>query len=279
MYPQLISLGGWTISSYYTLIIIGLLTGLLLGLRFNKRLPQPYPIGPMILVWGLAFGLTGSRLYWILQYDTIWHAYRALFIWQGGMVLYGGTIGGMIGFALYFKYKKVPVWDGFDIIFIFSPLGQVFGRIGCFLGGCCAGKLTNLPWGVQFPRGSNVHYRQVRAGLIDNDAMTSLPVHPAQLYEVIGCFLIFLFLRWLYTHKKHDGIVMLLYFTFYGGLRFVVEHFRGDSVRSVFGIFTVSQTIALTVFILGGITFLVLSATVWRDHAPKTVDAKTRCSE
>ena len=61
----------------------------------------------------------------------------------------------------------------------------------------------------------------------------AIPRHPAQLYESISSFLIFVFLLWLYYRKKEQtpqgllfGIFMILIFS----LRFVYEFFKENQV-------------------------------------------------
>lgn len=273
MYPILFTIGGWSVPSYDVAMVLWMVVPLYLALRLNKSLPKPYPITAMAAVWGFGLGLLCSKLYFIIQYESIWYFYRALFFWKGGLVIYGGIIGGILGFSLYFRYKKVPVLAGLDIVFVYSPLGQAIGRVGCLMAGCCTGTRTDLPWGIRFPQSTNVFSDQYTAGLLDNEAMVSLPVHPTQLYAIFGKLLLFFFLRWMYDRKQHNGVVFLLYLTLYGGLRSVTESFRGDSVRSVFGVLTVSQAIGICAFVLGIITYFTLRATLWRDPVTNTNDA------
>jgi len=97
--------------------------------------------------------------------------------------------------------------------------------------------------------------------------VVSLPVHPPPLYASAGLLLIFVLMRYAYKRKRHDGAVMLLYPLLYGAMRFVVEIFRGDSARHLFAM-TVSQMLALALFLGAGAAFLGLKATRWRTGAP-----------
>ena len=268
MYPSIPLPEDRELSLYFICIVVGPFLGLFLGLRLNKRQPNPYPISFVSGLVAFSIGFILSKLYWIIQYDSIWNAYRALFFWEtyGGFVSYGWIIGGMIGFSLYFKIKRVPFWACMDMVGIYVPLGHAIGRLGCLLGGCCAGKMTDLPWGVSYPPGAPTYWRQVNAGLIERNVLVdTFPVHPVQAYELIGLLLSYIFLRFLFTRKKHDGLVSVFYFICYGFVRFVVEFFRGDVLRPVFGLFTASQTFALLWLVAGTTTLLVLKMTIWRD--------------
>jgi len=99
---------------------------------------------------------------------------------RGGLEFLGGRLGGAGGIALYLLVKKESVRLYLDILAPGLMWGLAIGRIGCFLNGCCFGGPCDLPWGVQFPYGSNPYIwqwenRQIRvpAELINS---TSRPV-------------------------------------------------------------------------------------------------------
>ena len=260
MRPTLISFGFLEIHAYTAAMAIAVVTGVLLAVRANYRQDRPLPVTPVIGIWIFLGGLIGARIYWILQYDTVLHLYRAIFFWQGGLVFYGGLMGGGAGGVGYAKWNKVPVLPACDLAFVYLPLAHAIARIGCFLNGCCWGSPTNMPWGVRFPQNAfnGPYFHQMNAGLISNTSSQSLPVHPVQLYEAAGLFILFILLRALYTKSQTQGTIFALYFTLYGALRLFVESFRGDSARSLWGFFTASQAIG-AILILFGLAFLLFS--------------------
>jgi len=68
-----------------------------------------------------------------------------------------------------------------DIIAPSLLWGLAFGRIGCFLNGCCWGATCThpkLPWAVRFPCGSPVQLDQWRRGLVSLPAAL-VEIHPA----------------------------------------------------------------------------------------------------
>ncbi len=271
MRPVLISLGFLQFHSYTVMMAIAFLTGVLLSVRENYKRSDPYPVTPVGGVWVYFGALIGARLYYILQYEGWREAYRAVFFWEGGLVFYGGLFGGFLAAVLYVRAKGVPVLPMADIVMSYVPLSHAIARVGCFLNGCCWGLPTTLPWGVRFPKSPwGAYGQQVEQGLINAGGAHSLPVHPTQLYCSLGLLAIFFVMRWAYKHKRHDGAVTLLYPLLYGALRFVVEIFRGDSARPLWGM-TVSQMVALLLIVGAGAGFLVLSRTRWR------ADASEKC--
>ena len=131
-------------------------------------------------------------------------------------------------------------------------LGLFFGRIGCYLNGCCWGKRSSSAWGVIFPRGSLPWRSQYDAHLIAR-AAEALPVHPTQLYESVACLLIALFLFfYARPRKKKEGEVFALMLMLYAVARSVVEILRDDD-RGVFlgGHLSTSQLLSIPLFGFG----------------------------
>jgi phosphatidylglycerol:prolipoprotein diacylglycerol transferase len=147
------------------------------------------------------------------------------------------------------------------------PLGLFFGRIGCFLGGCCFGLPSHSPLAVSFPAGSAASYEQAEAGLLADKNLPSLPVHPTQLYEAIGCLVIALcLLVWCLPRKRFEGQVMLQFLSAYAVLRFAIEWLRADDRGSLFGLST-SQLI--------GAVIVLACACAWRPLARRGLAAQT----
>jgi phosphatidylglycerol:prolipoprotein diacylglycerol transferase len=173
------------------------------------------------------------------------------------------------------KYVKAPILPVADMVAPFMALAHGIGRVGCFLNGCCWGSLANfhIPWGACYPKAGYGPFReQVLEGLISSDAVQSLPVHPTQLYETIGCLIIFICLLVVYKKHKHAGVVTLTYLMLYGGQRFITEMFRGDSARPLYGL-TVSQIFGLSLFVFFGLLLLLLKKTLWK-HSETAADGQ-----
>lgn len=267
MHPIFYSTGELKFHSYTVMMTLAFLIGTIGPIWLNRRLEKPYPATPAGGIWIFLGGILGAKIWWVIQYGDA-SDYRYLqFIVTGGLVFFGGLFGGIVAAIIYLRLLKIPVIFAADIIAPFMALAHGIGRIGCYLNGCCWGALTKFdyPWAVQFPKGSSPFRNQLSNKLVTRDDLYSMPVHPTQLYETAGNFVIFVILMIIYKKHKHTGVVALSYVTMYGGLRFVTEMFRGESARPVFGLLTASQTVALTMLVLGLLTFFICNRTVWKD--------------
>jgi phosphatidylglycerol:prolipoprotein diacylglycerol transferase len=223
--------------------------------------------------WVLLIGLAGSRFLHIVMFsdeyswsDPIgWIA-----VWRGGLVFQGGPPPAILFAYWYLRRKKISFWTTIDVAFPYLALGHAFGRIGCFLNGCCYGLPTTLPWGVRFPRvpfdvtkeatGSPAFLDHVnRFSKLSMNDQWSLPIHPTQLYEffaLIGICLLLLALR-KYWHP-FVGFTMPVYFILYGLWRFFNESLRGDHNPTRILSFTDQQVFSLIFAVLSVILFFVL---------------------
>ncbi len=134
----------------------------------------------------------------------------------------GGLLFGIAGllFAQKFFGFGRPILDLYAWI---TPIGLGIQKAGCFVNGCCYGKPTSLPWGVQYGEGAHAHFDQWSAGIIDQNAILSNAVHPVQLYEMIFLFAI-AFIVWK-THRiwKKEGSALLFSFMLFFFFRFALE--------------------------------------------------------
>ncbi len=183
---------------------------------------------------------------------------RAFKFWYGGLTFYGGLgLAALVG-IVYIRRRNQPLWEVGDLAGYAIPLGLVFGRIGCFLAGCCFGTTCAAPPGVSFPRGSPAWKLHVDTGLIARTAERSLPVHPTQLYEAAACHLIFI---WLYFYvrprKRFSGQLFFLFCMSYAVARFAIEFLRADQRGEILGLAT-SQTVGIPLFIFGLVMYLLM---------------------
>lgn len=170
--------------------------------------------------------------------------------WHGGLAFYGGFILASL-FALWFiKKEKLPLGKVVDMAAWAIPFGLTWGRLGCFLNGCCFGTPSDLPWAVQFPKWSIAYYTHLERGWVTTSSSSSLPVHPAQLYEALMTFIIFILIYfWFQKRKKFDGELFIISSVLYAVVRFLIEVFRDDERGSI-SIFSTSQLISLIVILV-----------------------------
>ncbi len=168
--------------------------------------------------------------------------------WRGGLAYYGGLIGAA-GFGLWFlKKERFPVLHGFDLAAMVIPLGLFFGRLGCFFGGCCFGRVDH-EHGLVFPAWSPASRAQWREGVLEHAFHPSHPVLPTQLYEAAGSLAIAaIAMLVIAPRKRFHGQVALFAFGAYAILRFLLEYVRADDRGEwIFGL-TTSQLVSLGVF-------------------------------
>lgn len=270
MFPDLIKIPGTAISlhSFGLMMVIGLLCAMELAKRLAKRNGLDGELFVNAGIWALIFGIAGARLSHVLEN---WHNYTdptrsvganlwdAVNITSGGLTYYGGFLLATPVLIFYAVKKKIPVRLGMDIIAPCLMIGLAFGRVGCFLNGCCYGAQCDLPWAVRFPYQSFAYDEQVQRGQIRpdpalyaaddkgdrflltaakayNNPLTrdvaknerSLPVHPAQLYSSATAFLLAA-IALAYLRTPHiPGRVFALTLILEGGARFLLESVRAE---------------------------------------------------
>ena len=239
-----IAIGPITIHMYGVMIAAGFLAALLMTLRRGKKRGYDEDI-----IWGIFFcaiigGMLGTRiLYYIVEIPEIMKDPSILWDFKNGYVVYGGIIGGIFAGWLYCRIKKLKFLAYFDLMMPSIALAQGFGRIGCFLAGCCYGKETSGPLAVTFTS--------------SDFAPNNIPLIPTQIYSSILDFVHFLLLLYVAKHKKADGQVAACYLIFYSIGRFIIEFFRGDIERGSVGSFSTSQFISIFTAIAGIIVLFV----------------------
>jgi phosphatidylglycerol:prolipoprotein diacylglycerol transferase len=303
MRPTLGEIFGQPLPAYFTLLLIGFAVTTWLGARLAKRMGLNADTFIDLGLFSVLFGVLGARLMHVLadgyfwdyvhlctdpsqvaweitrsqceQADGLWlqssgrcqpserDCFAWAAFWRGGLAYYGGLLAaGLFGIA-FLKREGFPVRRGLDISAMSICLGLFFGRMGCFLAGCCFGVHTDHAFGLSFPAFSPASESQWRAGLLSAAHLPSLPVHPTQLYEALGCLLLTTYLMlWLRPRKRFDGQLMLAFVGLYAVLRFVLEFWRADDRGEILGL---SSSQAL------GIPALLVVAILWVRWMPKKV--------
>lgn len=256
----LFEIGSLHIYSYGLMIAIGFILCLTLA---EKRCPKYGLEGDRIYslgIWCIVGGLLGAKvLYYIVEIKSIIADPSLLLDVTNGFVVYGGIIGGTLAGYLYGRVNKLPFLKYFDITMPSVSLAQAFGRIGCFLAGCCYGKETDSVFGVVF------HDTPM--------APTGVRLIPTQLISSAGDFL-FCFLLCMYARRsKKDGQVGGMYFLLYSVGRFLIEFLRDDPRGEVSGLST-SQFISLFIFAAGVIVLLLV-----QKFGPDKVSAESAAAE
>ncbi len=160
-----------------------------------------------------------------------------------GGILFGGI--GLLAGSYLFRFKQ-NILDAFAVAL---PVGIAIQRIGCFVTGCCYGKICTLPWAVKYPVNTLPHFHQFNDQLISTHDFLSLPVHPVQLYEMAGLIAaVVLILKFRKTFKA-AGSSFLFSLMLIFMVRFISEFFRDEHAHTIGGamvsVFNVTQLVLL----------------------------------
>jgi len=237
VHPVLFHLGPLPIYSYGFCVTLGVLSAVFLMKQKSLREGwTPEEVLDLVLLFTLS-SFIGARIFYVLQHwDYFSENPAAIFkIWEGGIVFYGGAIGGLVFLPFYARMKHWSYFKMTDFLAPYVFLTHGFGRIGCFFNGCCYGRVSHLPWAVQYP-------------------FLPDPVHPVQLYAAGFNFTAFLFLIYLHHRKKFPGETTLAYFLIYGAGRFILEDFRGDNPHIILGL-TLPQLLSLVFILLASLSY------------------------
>ena len=243
MKTDLFHIGKFVIHGYGLMIGIGFVLALLVGeYRAKKMGMKEEALIDIAIIAGVSGFLGAKLLYIIVSFkDFIEDPIGVL--GSSGFVVYGGLIAGVLCNLIYVKIKKLSFLEYFDLVMPEIALAQGFGRIGCFLAGCCYGKETSAWYGVTFPA--------------DCLAPAGVSLIPTQLFSAAGDFIfaiiLFILQRTLYKKKKKtSGIVTAVYLMLYAVGRFLIEFLRNDP-RGAVGVLSTSQFIAIFMFAAGAV--------------------------
>jgi phosphatidylglycerol:prolipoprotein diacylglycerol transferase len=199
-------------------------------------------------VLGLLFGIWGGHLLGIFYYGTDGRPFAWLRFWSGGQAQYGGLIAGALAVIVYVKVRGFSILRYADAMAPAVALGVAVGRIGCFLNGDDFGKLSQLPWAVRFPIGSEAYADHLTHGWINATEAWSLPVHPVQLY--CSVFWLGLFALLATRRSAVVGVRFGWLMIAHGVGRFAEQLIRGD-FRATVGPLSLTQVISLALAATG----------------------------
>ena len=262
---------GRQIGMYGVMAVLGFAVCFLVGSRLIRRFDiDIYDFALVMVAAGvglvvfacLLYGVSNIRLiiYAFTHLDTLgfsgwWSLIKYAF---GGIVFYGGFIGGGIGILIYTKYAKDLKGHRdhiLDIYAVLTPLFHTFGRIGCFLGGCC--------YGVESKFGFTIHNNTL------NPSINGVNRFPIQLVESACCFILFWILLTLFRKRILADRLIYLYMLTYPVIRFITEFFRGDVVRGIFFGLSTSQWVSIALFIFA-LIMLPIKTKKMKAQAPVT---------
>ncbi len=257
------SIGSISVHWYGIIITCGIVLAVLYACYRGKKNEGIIPDDVIdIGLLTVPLGIVGARLYYVLttldeyHYDSF---YDVIAMWNGGLAIYGGIIGGCIGILIMCRVKHLKWRRLFDMIAPGVMIAQALGRWGNFFNGEAFGSpigettkfyLFNAEYAL--PSGEGTLFHTLRMGL-----GYGVCYHPTFLYESAWNILGFVLINLFYRHKKFDGQIALMYFTWYGFGRMLIEGLRTDSLYIPGTTLRISQCLGLF-FFLGGLTLLLL---------------------
>ena len=239
--------GGLEVRWYGLIISAGILLAMLYCYYRSKQ--EGISVDNLLdmAIYTIIFGIIGARIYYVLfsldQYDSL---LDAIAIWEGGIAIYGAIIAGALTIYVICRIKKIYFAKAFDMVAPAVMIGQILGRWGNFFNGEAHGGevlenefLDFIRMGLSHGEGSRIVYYY----------------HPTFLYESLWNLVGFIIINSLYKKKKFDGQIVLMYATWYGFGRMLIEGLRTDSLY--IGVFRISQIVGFVCFVVGAILLVL----------------------
>ncbi len=236
MYPLLFNAGPIPIYGYGVMLALAFGLGALALVRQGREagLEEEKILNLIIIIFFSA--MLGSRLVYILAWevqDIVRNPLLALDFRGGGLSFHGGFFFAVLAGGGYVLVSWLPLGRVADMTAPYIALGYGLSRIGCFLKGCCYGRVSQVPWALSI-------------SLQD-------PVlrHPTQLYGVLAGFWLYLTLKILkkLSHKLFPGFLLLALAALYSMYRFILEFFRQEDII-FFRLLTLGQAVSILMLVL-----------------------------
>jgi phosphatidylglycerol---prolipoprotein diacylglyceryl transferase len=239
MYPVLFEIGSFKIYSYGVMIALGTIAGVAyMAIQGKKVAGLTFDQANALFLIIFAAAFIGGKFFLLFENSGYYLNNIGRLFTGRGFVFYGSFLFAVPAMLIYFRKNKLPVYEMLDVMAITTCLVHSFGRIGCFLAGCCYGRSTDSFLSVSF------HNEACYAKPLHT------PLHPTQLYEAFFIFSVMILLLYLRKQRKFPGQLFFLYLLFYACGRFFIEYLRGDISRGyiIENYLSNSQLIAILIF-------------------------------
>lgn len=234
--------------SYGFFIALGILLSFWYAKNKVKKFNMTSDDLASLYMWTILAAFVGGRLFFYFEDLDKYLADPSLMLRLsgGGFVFYGSLIFAIPTIIWWVRKRKLPIREFLEIVAFIGPIIHGVGRIGCFMAGCCHGKVCDNPLGVTFSHPDTLARPMHEA------------LYPTQLFDVGINLIILLVLFWVIKRKAFSGQLFLIYIVLYAIGRSINEIFRGDEARGfVFeGFLSHSQFIAIILLILAGIVWI-----------------------
>ena len=255
--PVAIRIGdNFEIRWYGILIVTGIILAFLYACYRAKQEGISFDHMLDITLFTVVFAVIGARAYYVLtsldQYDSF---LDMIAIWNGGLAIYGGVIGALLGVIVFTKIKKISLPAVLDLVALGFMIGQSIGRWGNFCNGEAFGGVV--------AEGSPLYFLRMGISPHNIEGVNGMAyVHPTFFYESMWNLIGFTLIHFLYKKKKFDGQIVLMYITWYGFGRMLIEGLRTDSLYV--GVFRISQVVGFVCFVCGSVALIFNLARSYR---------------
>ena len=244
--PILFTLGPLSVRYYGLFYALGFVIAyfLIYHLAKKKHLSLSKDDAGDLIFYTILGTVIGARVFYVLFYNLgsyIQSPLEIFAIWHGGLSFHGGLVGGVLAVAFFCRKKKVSFYEISDIMAIPLSLGLAIGRIGNFINGELWGRVTNLPWCIDYSK--NQHMALIPEGCR----------HPSQIYESLYSLVIFTVLYLLNPKNLPKGTLTWLFVALYGFFRTATEFVREPDTQLgfLFGGLTMGQLLSIPMFLVG----------------------------
>jgi phosphatidylglycerol---prolipoprotein diacylglyceryl transferase len=240
MYPILFELGNFTVYSYGFMIAMGAVAGVAyMAIQGKREVGLTFDQANGLFLYIFLAALVGGKVFLFFEDPGMYLKDPGKLVKGAGFVFYGSFLFAVPTMLWFFRKHRLNTYKMLDVMAITTCLVHMFGRLGCFLAGCCYGLPTQSIFGVIYT--DPACYANPKGEAL----------HPTQLYEAGYILMVMIFLLFLRERRKFYGQMFLLYLVLYGIGRVIIEFFRGDEERGyIFGFISHSQFIALTIVIV-----------------------------
>lgn len=256
--PILVQFSVFTIRWYGLFFAIGLMTNYLLErwiFKREKHNPNDLDSMAVYLFIGLIVGARiGHAVFYNFDYFS-GHPLEIFQIWHGGLSSHGAAIGVFIAYLTWTFVHKIKFTKYADLLVIGMPITAMFVRIGNFFNSEIVGYKTGGNFGVVFKRLGEDFSR-----------------HPAQLYEAVLNFFIFIILFFLYKKyfkKTPKLFFVFLYMLMYFLGRFFIEFYKDLHVFDASFLFSMGQILSIIPILIPLFYFGKLAISKFVKHSSK----------
>lgn len=194
----------------------------------------------------------GARLFYLVTTQDLFALPLKEWFTLQGTASWGAYLGGMAGAWLCGLWSRIDALPYLDALASFSGIAQVVGRWSCWLAGDDFGRVSDVPWAIQFPAGSLPYRAHLAARLIEPTALNSLPVHPLAFYFMLAGAAVF----WLCSdawrrYRNIPGATLALFLLATGLIRLPLEVFRDPAAGGALRGLSVSQVMSIVMIAVG----------------------------